>query len=41
MNKIAKLLKTQMKMGYWTGFTMAMYPRQFAYEPIDVDFRKV
>ena len=41
MNKIAKLLKTQMKMGYWTGFTMAMYPGQFAYEPIDVDFQKV
>lgn len=41
MNKIAKLLKTQMKMGYWTGFTMAMYPGQFAYEKIDVDFEKV
>ncbi len=41
MNKIAKILKTQMKMGYWTGFTMAMYPGQFAYEPIEVDFQKV
>ena len=41
MNKIAKLLKTQMKVGYWTGFTMAMYPGQFAYEIIDVDFEKV
>ncbi len=41
MNRIAKMLKTQMKMGYWTGFTMAMYPGQFAYEKIDVDFEKV
>lgn len=41
MNRIARLLKTQMKMGYWTGFTMAMYPGQFAYEPIQVDFEKV
>lgn len=41
MNKITKLLRTQMKLGYWPGFTMAMYPSQFAYEPIEVDFTKI
>ncbi len=41
MNKVAKLLKTQMKLGYWPGFTMAMYPSQFAYEPIEVNFPEI
>lgn len=41
MNKTEKLLKTQIKMGYWPGFTMAMYPNQFAYDEISVDFEKI
>lgn len=41
MNRITKLLKTQIKLGYWSGFTMAMYPSQFAYKPVEVDFKKV
>ncbi|WP_162300649.1 radical SAM protein [Anaerosacchariphilus polymeriproducens] len=41
MNKIEKVLKTQAKLGYWPGFTMAMYPSQFAYDPINVDFEKI
>lgn len=41
MNKVEKLLKTQIKLGYWNGFSMAMYPNQPAYEKIDVDFDKI
>lgn len=41
MNKTAKVLRTQIKLGYWPGFTMAMYPSQFTYEPIDVDFESI
>lgn len=33
MNKIEKLLSTQIRMGYWNGFSSAMYPGQFAYKP--------
>lgn len=41
MNKITRILKAQMKFGYWTGLTMGMYPGQYAYEPIEVDFEKI
>lgn len=41
MNKLAKTLKVKMKMGYWSGYTMAMYPSQFAYRPIEVDFERI
>lgn len=41
MNFSEKMLKTQMKMGYWPGYTMAMYPNQFAYDEIEVDFEKI
>ena len=41
MNKIEKLLRTQKKLGYWPGFTMAMYPSQFAYEEVKVDFERI
>lgn len=41
MNKIEKILKLQMKMGYWPGFTMAMYPSQFAYDEMNVDFENI
>lgn len=41
MNRKSKLLKTQMKMGYWPGFTMAMYPSQFAYAPIKPEFERI
>lgn len=41
MNRIERILKTQMKMGFWTGYTMAMYPSQYAYSPVKVDFSEI
>ena len=41
MNKIEKLLSTQIRMGYWNGFSSAMYPGQFAYKPISVNFDEI
>lgn len=36
MNKLTKTLKVKMKMGYWSGYTMAMYPSQFEAIPNSV-----
>lgn len=41
MNRLEKTLKVKMRIGYWSGHTMAMYPNQFAYLPIDVDFERI
>ncbi|HCE2475714.1 TPA: radical SAM protein [Vibrio parahaemolyticus] len=40
MNSNYIKLKTQIKMGYWPGFIVGMYPSQFAYQPLNVDFHK-
>lgn len=41
MNRDQILLKKQIATGYWPGFTMAMYPNQFAYQKIDIDLKKI
>lgn len=34
----SRLLRKQIQLGYWPGFIVGMYPSQFAYEPLEVDF---
>ena len=41
MNRTERILANQIKMGYWPGYTMAMYPSQFAYSKTDVDFKEI
>lgn len=38
MNHLSRLLKKQIQVGHWPGFIVGMYPSQYAYEPISVDF---
>lgn len=35
---LSKKIKTMLQLGYWPGFVVGMYPSQFSYEPIQVDF---
>ncbi len=41
MNRDCILLKKQISSGYWPGFTMAMYPNQFAYKKMHVNLREI
>ncbi len=41
MNLSSKILQKQIKMGFWPGFTMAMYPSQFAYRKLNIDLNKI
>lgn len=40
MNKLSRRLNKMIQLGYWPGFIIGMYPSQFAYKPIKVDFKK-
>jgi len=41
MEHYSRILKKKIQMGYWPGFIVGMYPSQFAYEPLKVNFKNV
>lgn len=41
MNKLSLTIKAMIKMGYWPGFIVGMYPSVFAYDKISVNFEEV
>jgi len=40
MTDLTKLVSAQVRMGYWPGFIVGMYPSNFAYDEIKVDFEE-